>query len=182
MVGTIFPIGYGDNRRARLVSALIVHSFGYVTGASAIGLVLGGFGNLFQRVLLVRLSEMNLSLIIGVACVVSAGRELRLFPVPLPQSTWQVPIDWRQMPLLIMSFTYAFVLGLGVATRIPASSFFIVLVWAMFRGNVLLAAVVVGGFGLGRAVPFLLGCMVRNPGTPNRVLQITLTLSVLIRV
>ncbi len=67
--------------------------------------------------------------VIGVACVAFGARELRLCPFPYPQSTWQVPIEWRRLPLFLMSFTYAFVLGVGVLTRIPAGSFFIVIAW-----------------------------------------------------
>ena len=74
--------------------------------------------------------------------------------MPVPVSRWQVPQKWsRTMPLSTVSLAYGVLLGFGVLTRIPASTFVVVLLWVAYLGSAPVGALVLGVYGVSRALP-----------------------------
>ncbi|MBZ5725473.1 MAG: hypothetical protein LAP87_10785 [Acidobacteriia bacterium] len=73
--------------------------------------------------------------------------------LPAPQSTWQVPRSWQGWEKrAIAASLYGFGLGAGVLTRIT-SSLYPVIVWVALASRPAQSALVMGCFGLFRAVP-----------------------------
>ncbi len=172
MVGTILPIGYGEHSHNKFASAVLLHCLGYVLGGTVFGTLLGAVGAVLQKISGISRGDPSLPLIAGLACLSLGARELRLCRLPYPQSTWQVPIGWRRMPVFLMSFLYALVLGTGVATRIPTSSFILVSLWVLLQGDTRLGAIVGAAFGIGRAVPFAVGWRLKNSVSLDRFLEL----------
>lgn len=172
MVGTILPIGYGDRQHNKFAPAVFLHCLGYVLGGTAFGTFLGAAGAVLQRISGVNRGDSSVPFIAAIACLSLGARELRLCRVPYPQSTWQVPIGWRRMPLFLMAFLYALVLGTGVATRITASSFIIASLWVLLQGDALLGAIIGAAFGFGRAVAFVIGWRLKTSVSVDRFLEL----------
>jgi cytochrome c biogenesis protein CcdA len=152
MVGTIIPVVYGDRKNGSRI--LGFHITGYILGASLLGGILGSLGLLLNE-LAGHEGRSGVTAIIGGISLFLGAREFGLIAFPLPQIRWQVPAKWRSLPLNAMPIIYGLVLGIGVTTRITMSTFHVVIVWAVLSGKPLLAAFVISGFGLGRAIPFI---------------------------
>jgi sulfite exporter TauE/SafE len=150
MVGTIIPIVYGDQKKGLRILGL--HIAGYVMGAIVLGSLLGSFGYLIR---IYQPGKGHAAVALGLLCILCGLRELGLIGFPLPQVGWQVPKKWRSLPRETMSTLYGSVLGFGVANRIGVSTFCVVVLWAVFSQSPLSAAVVLSGFGIGRAIPLI---------------------------
>jgi len=55
----------------------------------------------------------------------------------------------------MMALIYATVLGVGVANRIAVGTFYEVVIWGVLSRSPVLGAIVLSGFGVGRAMPFI---------------------------
>jgi len=94
----------------------------------------------------------------GAVSVLYSVRELGLIQVPAPQFGRQVPEKWRfQFRPKVAALFYGLGLGVGLGTRIPVTTFYVVVLWAMLVGSPLLGALALATFGFGRALPLL--CM-----------------------
>jgi sulfite exporter TauE/SafE len=153
MAGVIGPIVYGAHRTKKWFIILVLHALGYVCGALIIGLILGVVG---KMVIPFQVTSALGLILTGVTCLVFCARELRFLSFRPPHFRRQVPHGWRRFRPEIMAPLYGGVLGMGVLTRIEATSFYPVLVWALLSRSATMGAVVMGGFGLGRALPYLL--------------------------
>jgi hypothetical protein len=81
---------------------------------------------------------------------------MRLFRIEVPVSRWQVPQKWAKVARIEAAvFAYGLLLGVGVLTRIRGSAFMVVLAWVIYCGSASLGAIVLGGYGLARAVPVI---------------------------
>jgi len=151
MVGTIIPIVYGKQQQSKVAPALMVYTVACVLGAAALGLILGVLGTLLPRS--ADRGFFTLVIVGGVSLLYSS-HELGFFRLPAPQLSWQVPSLWRAVfPANLAVLFYGFCLGLGVTTRIPTSTFYPVLIWALLIGHPLLATIGMAAFGLGRCLP-----------------------------
>jgi hypothetical protein len=150
MVGTITPIVHGDQKKGSWILGL--HIAAYIIGSVILGTMLGSFGILFVAD---RLSKGWGIPAVAATSLLCGTRELGLIALPLPQIKWQVPAKWRRFPPGVMMTFYGLVLGTGVANRVAVSTFHVAVLWAMLCRNPLLAASVLSGFGIGRAVSLL---------------------------
>lgn len=154
MVGTILPVVYGERQHQRLPKTIWVHTLGCIFGAICLGVLLGGLGAIFQPGSTSSIRGISL-FTVGFVGLFYALRELDLARVPAPQLQLQVPHGWRVLAPSRMAFLYGIGLGVGIATRIPVSSFYVVALWALLCGNAILGACVMFFFGLGRSIPLV---------------------------
>jgi hypothetical protein len=151
MAGTIVPMVHGKHTALKLFYTA-AHGICYVAGASLVGFVVASAGLYFPA----RATNSGLLLLVACASYVLALRDCGLFSVWLPQFAKQVPRRWQRLPTLVALVLYGFGLGIGVFTRITASAYYVVLLWATFCGAPIWASFVVSGFGFGRATPISL--------------------------
>jgi hypothetical protein len=151
MAGTILPIVYGetDLKKTRLLAA--VHALAYPLAAALGGAAFAALGVMLAPILDPRLAVVGAA----VACALCSLRELGLAPVPSPQFSRQVPASWRALPPVFTMLLYGMGLGVGVATRIPVSTFYVVVIWCVLRAAYAPAALAMALFGAGRALPLL---------------------------
>ncbi|HSB09064.1 MAG TPA: sulfite exporter TauE/SafE family protein [Blastocatellia bacterium] len=156
MVGTILPIVYGDRQQGKRPVSLWLHTLGYVIGGAAVG---GMFGVIGAALPVHRLHiERGLValLVTGSICLLYSLRELHLVDIPTPQFYRQVPETWRfHFQPKVAALLYGLGLGVGLATRIPVSTFYAVVLWAVLVGSPPLGMLGMAIFGFGRALPLL---------------------------
>lgn len=158
MVGTILPIVYGERQQDKHAVALWFHTAGYVTGAGTVGCLLGILGAALPLYRLHMDRGVVALLATGLVSVSYSLRELGLVQVPAPQFHRQVPEKWRfQFRPKLAALFYGLGLGVGLGTRIPVTTFYVVVLWAVLIGSPLLGALGLATFGFGRALPLL--CM-----------------------
>lgn len=170
MVGTILPFVYGERQQGKREVALWFHSAGYVVGAATTGSLLGLLGAALPlHALHIDRGILALSAP-GAVSVLYSMRELGLVEVPAPQFRRQVPEKWRfQFRPKLAALFYGLGLGVGLGTRIPVTTFYVVVLWPMLIGSPLLGAMVLTMFGFGRALPLL--CMAPLLGTSDAVVR-----------
>ncbi|MGI9075232.1 MAG: hypothetical protein ACR2JB_28820 [Bryobacteraceae bacterium] len=151
MAGTIGPIVYGAQRSRLWFVLLSLHSLGYVCGALTIGAILGVVGAL---VIPFEIGVTLSTIFTGVVCLLFCARELRFLTFRAPQFRRQVPHSWRRFRPEVMIPLYAGVLGMGILTRIEASSLYPVVIWVLLSRSPMVGIAVMSGFGLGRAIPY----------------------------
>jgi len=156
MVGTIIPMVHRGTGKKKSVTAVWMYTLGCVLGATFLGVWLGILGEiLFLAV--PGVSDLQPAFWgCGIVGLVYSLREVGIFKIPAPQICRQVPEQRRrQMSNERASLYYGIELGFGVVTRIPISSFYIIAIWALFTGNLMLSCLSVVGFGLGKAIPVM---------------------------
>lgn len=156
MVGTIVPIGDRERLAGLRRLSLGLHCAGCVTGGAILGAGLGLLGDNFDMQSVVQRSSQPMLVGLGGLCLGCAGRELRLWRLPLPSSPWQVPAWWLlRAPARAVAFAYGVVLGAGVFTRIPSSTFYPLVIMVAVLGDPFLGAAAFSLFGFARSVPVL---------------------------
>lgn len=142
------------------------------TGSWLVGHVLGGAlvgGLLGSLAAPRRLGDAGLAGL-AVLCLAGAIRELRLGRSPLP--CWQRQVNrawmWR-LPWHVVALGYGLQLGSGVATRIKIATTFAALGCALLSGSAVHGALIMGAFGLVRALPpAALGPVLDSPDASRR--------------
>jgi sulfite exporter TauE/SafE len=152
MVGTIGPIVYGERKSGKLPITLWIHTLGYVSGGTSLGLLLGVIGAALSR----SIFPGHILLITGFVGLILSARDLDLLSVPVPQFRKQVPPKWLIVfPPRFTAFLFGAVLGSGVLTYIAASTLYLVVLWVTLSGSPLIGALGMAVFGLGRALPMV---------------------------
>jgi hypothetical protein len=160
MLGTLHPGAQPPTGSGVLLSqkswqsaALWLHALGGALGGAAFG-VLAGFSG---RALPIDDRWTAALLAAAFVSALYALREAALLRVPAPQSSRQVPNRWRwEMPRALVAFLYGSSLGVGVATPITSTSYYPLVVWVVIRAEPALGGVVLGLFGVARALPLFL--------------------------
>jgi cytochrome c biogenesis protein CcdA len=158
MVGTILPFVYGERQQGKRAVALWFHTAGYAVGAAATGCLLGILGAALPLHALHLDREILALSAPGAVSMLYSVCEMGLVQVPAPQFYRQVPENWRfQFRPRLAALLYGFGLGVGLGTRIPVTTFYVVVLWAILNGSPFLGALGIATFGFGRALPLL--CM-----------------------
>lgn len=173
MVGTILPIGHGERQQGRFAISPWFHAFGAVGGAALLGSLLGALGAMLPLPILSTSRSVVMLVATGLVGLLYSLRELALAPVPAPQFQRQVPAKWRLLLRpQIAALLYGLGLGIGVATRITVTTFYIVAFWALLGGSPARGALTMAAFGLGRALPVVgLGRWLRTGAETLRFVQ-----------
>ncbi len=152
MLGTI-PIGNGNNHISSTV--LWVYVLGSVIGSAVLGLLIG----------CIRLTISHewsgakpswVLLMTGFVAVCYGASDFHLMDMPRLGFSWQVPHRWRlTMRPVGYAFSYGFVLGMGITTRIASGAFYVACIWCSIMPKPIFSSLAVMCFGLARAAPLV---------------------------
>jgi hypothetical protein len=149
MVGTISPVVYGPRHRWSWSRLIGVYTLSQIAGACLTGLLLGGIGLLLRA--LIRWESATLTPLFTMLAAFGALSDLKLLPLPLPSRCWQVPQSWKRFSPGIMASCFGFGIGVGVLTRIPFASFYLVLAVCAGSASLPLGVVLMALYGMTRA-------------------------------
>ncbi|MGH2725079.1 MAG: hypothetical protein ACRDI0_12650 [Actinomycetota bacterium] len=108
-------------------------------------------------------------LALGVVGVAYSLHDAGIATLPRLEIARQVPNHWRwRFPLSLASFLYGAGLGVGLATIITFSSFYLIPLWAILQQNWFLGALLFGAYGLARSVP-LIAFAVTGAGSASKL-------------
>lgn len=140
MVGTLVR----GSRKTRLAVAA-AHIAAAAMAAGLAGMLLAGVGGM--------LPTASSLVILALLTVAYLGAELALWPMPVPQTSRQVPSRWRRrFPQPVTAALYGALLAPGVGTTVPFPSFVIVLAAAALSGSLMRGAIIMGSYGVMRAI------------------------------
>lgn len=149
MVGTISPVVYEPSTRRTWYRDIAIYSVSQVGGAAVTGLAVGGLALLTRAAC--SWQPLALSAPLGILCAIGALHDLKLLPFRLPSRCWQVPQSWKRFRRPLMAACYGFGIGLGMLTRIPFGSFYVVLLACASLQSLLVALVLMVLYGMARA-------------------------------
>lgn len=148
MMGVINPVVYGGNQLTFL-GVLIMHGLGLGVSALGTGALLGLLGSILLP------TPLGWP-VVSILAAWGALAELRLVPMPHPQSTRQVPHRWIHFSPWMMGLFFGLGLGPGVTTRIVTSAFYIVVLGAAATSTVVTGAAILGSYAAGRWLALIL--------------------------
>ncbi len=146
MAGTISPAVCGKSTWYRLTS---IYTVGQVVGAASTGLVLGAAGIWVHKRF--AWETRTLEIVLGFLAGIGALHDVKLLPFRLPSRRWQVPQSWKRFHPSVMATFYGLGVGLGVVTRIPFASFYLVLFACGGLASLPVAAGIMALYGATRA-------------------------------
>jgi hypothetical protein len=149
MVGTITPVVYGSGSRSSWCWIICIYTVSQIAGAAVTVFVLATVGLLGK--LIYAWSTTTLAAAICMICAIGALQDLKLIRYSLPSRCWQVPQRWKRFSPRVMASCYGFGIGLGVITRIPYASFYLVLVACAGLASVPHAVGLMSLYGVTRA-------------------------------
>ena len=158
MILVILPLGNEAKDVRYWIGRAVMYIAASTLGAGLLALVLGLLGAGLYA-LLPGLPLEWLVALLGVVSIVYALHELKIVRLPNPQIGWQVPQSWQQSSRLTGNTLYGLVLGMGIFTFIPFTSFYLLLLWEIVAGAFSLKAAVTLGlvYGLSRGIPVIAG-------------------------
>lgn len=149
MVGTITPVVYGPTRFSTWYRLMSVYTLSQIIGAALTGSLLAVCGMLSRTLYPWELSALTPAM--GILSGIGAMHDMKLLPFRAPSLHWQVPQSWKRFAPSVMAACYGFGIGLGVLTRIPFASFYIVLVACTGMANLPYAVGLMALYGATRA-------------------------------
>ena len=99
-------------------------------------------------------------LVIAVFALLYALHEGLLLRLPQPERNWQVPNAWIMRWPILGTAMFGAVLGTGLLTFIPYSSYYVLLAWTAGTGSLVLATALGATYGLVRGLPSILGGLI----------------------
>jgi hypothetical protein len=158
MIYVIVPLGEAAKDKLYWVVRVIMYTAGSMVGASLLALLLGYAGQGIHA-LIPGITVGWAVGFLGVMALIFALQELKVIKLPAPQIGWLVPKSWQKSSRLTGNTLYGIVLGAGIFTYIPFSSFYLLLMTEMVVGAVSLQAAVILGmaYGLFRGIPAVVG-------------------------
>lgn len=152
MVGTISPVVYRDTnlRQRGWLIAVSIYTLGSVIGGSFVGIVLGSLGAVLF--LSLRWAQTLFPLILGIVAIAYSLHELHLVTLPHPQRKQQVPSYWRlQFHPYVTAGLFGVLLGTGITTFIPISTFYILGLAIALYGSPVVGLLIFSIYGVARA-------------------------------
>jgi hypothetical protein len=151
MVETITPVVHGGRNR-RYWTSVILHVLAATATAATFGALLGLIGGLLGA----PWGNVGLVVVI-VAAVAYAARELIGAPIPVPDRRRQVPEWWRTFySAPVAAMLYGAGLGIGFLTFLTYGTYVAVVVGAFVSGEPVQGALITAAFGLARSVSVLI--------------------------
>lgn len=138
----------------------VFYVLGHIVGGASVGGVLGAIGLLLPAAWLWR-AIFGLSFL----CVLWSLHEFGLLRLPMPQLHRQVQRNWmQQRHWNFVAVGYGVQLGCGLATRIPSTTTYAVMCFALLSGTWWKGSLIMAVFGLFRSwAPVAMGPRVSSP-------------------
>ncbi|MEO8287864.1 MAG: hypothetical protein ABI670_15655 [Chloroflexota bacterium] len=158
MIFVIVPLGKAAPQVINWLWRVFMYTAGSTVGAALLALLLGYVGLGLHRVL-PWFTNTWAVVVLGVAALIFALKELNIVKLPALQIGWQVPASWMRPSRVLGNTLYGIVLGAGIFTFIPFASFYLLLMWEIAAGAVSLQSAVLLGmiYGAARGATAILG-------------------------
>jgi hypothetical protein len=161
MISVIMPLGQRHRSPRVWVARGAIYLAATTAGGALLGALLGGIGASLRAL-------VPFEVLIVAAALLAAAyglHEAGVWRLPRPERAWQVPNSWIMERPLLGAVAFGLILGAGIFTFIPFTSFYLLLVWELLSGPVA-GAVLGGAYGLARALPVLAGAWTSARGAP----------------
>lgn len=143
-------------RRGWLASSLL-YALGNVLVAAAIGAAIAGVGGSLIAALTERTTRIAIPAVVytlvGLFGLAYALVELGFWRLPVPGLHAQVPAFVQRVAYYPRAFLLGAVVGGGFTVGCPFPTYHVILAWIAATGGAALGALVLGVYGLGRALP-----------------------------
>ena len=161
MISVIMPLGQRHRSSLFWVMRGVIYLAATTAGGALLGALLGGIGAGLRA-----LVPFGALLVIAALLAAAYGlHEAGVWRLPHPERAWQVPNSWIMERPVLGAVAFGLILGAGIFTFIPFTSFYLLLVWELLAGPVA-GAVLGGAYGLARALPVLAGAWPSARGEP----------------
>lgn len=138
---------YGEPTRKPRAAIIAYYAAASVLGGALLGLAASGIGVVV---------DLDAGRWLAVVALSMSLHDARLVRLPIPQSNWQVPAQWRawHSPRALAA-AYGFILGSGVATRVMTAAYYTLILLVVVVGDVSIGLIIGAVYGLARAAPVL---------------------------
>jgi hypothetical protein len=160
MISVIMPLG----QRQRHWSFWLVRGAVYIAAATLAGAAVGALAGSAGSLLRAALPFGWLAGPVLVLAVAYGLHELGVWRLPQPERAWQVPNEWIVRRPLLGAAAFGLILGAGVFTFIPFTSFYLVLAWEALVADPVAGAWIGAAYGLARSLPVVSGALVTLRG------------------
>jgi len=150
MVGTIAPAVCGPGQFSTWYRLICIYGLSQIGGSALTGLILGATGLILQTSLHWEITALASAL--AFLATLGGLRDLKLLAFWLPSRCWQVPQSWKRFPPSVMAGLFGFGIGMGVLTRIPFASFYVVLLACLGLANIPVGVGLMALYGTTRAL------------------------------
>ncbi len=162
MISVIMPLGQRQRSLAFWLLRGLLYIAASVLGGTLVGVSVSLLGGLIRPWLPGPLVILALALLAAAYGLHELGR----WHLPHPERAWQVPNEWIVQRPLFGAIAFGLILGTGLFTFIPFTSFYLLLAWQALLAPPALGAALGAAYGLARALPVLVGGWITWRGRP----------------
>ena len=156
MIFVIVPLGKAAKEVLNWLVQVVVYIVASTVGGALVGLAMAALGSGVYLVVPGATAAWPV-LVVGVLALLYGLHEAQLLRLPHPERAWQVPNAWiRRWPIRGTAL-FGLILGTGLFTFIPFTSYYVVLAWEAGTGSLLLGTALGAAYGLLRGLPALVG-------------------------
>jgi len=170
MISVIMPLGQRHRSPLFWVARGAIYLAATTAGGALLGALLGWLGAGLRGL-------VPFAALLVVAALLAAAyglHEAGVWHLPHPERAWQVPNSWIMERPLLGAAAFGVILGAGVFTFIPFTSFYLLLIWELLTASPVAGALLGGAYGLARALPVLAGAWTTARGAPIAPLHVRL--------
>jgi hypothetical protein len=156
MIFVIVPLGKAAKEVLHWLVQVGVYVVASTAGGALVGLALAALGSVVYQVVPGPTALWPV-LIVGLLALLYGLHEAQLVRLPHPERAWQVPNAWMRRWPIRGTALFGLILGTGLFTFIPFTSYYVVLAWEAGTGSLLLGTALGAAYGLLRGLPALVG-------------------------
>jgi hypothetical protein len=150
------PLVQGGYRKTSYPAALFAHTLGAVVAGVGFGLLLGFIGTSAVP----RTPEEVRGVAVGVLGLVGGLGQLSVLPLRAPQVPRQTVKQWRELLGPVGApLAWGIDLGSGLTTYVVHAGYWVLPLAALLQGSVLYGGLILGLFGLGRALTVVIASL-----------------------
>ena len=147
MIFVIVPLGKAAKEVLNWLIQVVVYIVASTVGGALVGLAMAALGTVVYMVVPGATAAWPVLVVGCWPCSMACTRP-QLLRLPHPERGWQVPNAWiRRWPLRGTAL-FGLILGTGLFTFIPFTSYYVVLAWEAGTGSLLLGTALGAAYGL----------------------------------
>jgi cytochrome c biogenesis protein CcdA len=160
--------------RSGWLASAVLFALGNLVVAALVGAVVGGAGGVIVQAFTNRETVLAVSAIVyslvGLFALAYALVEFGFVKLPVPGLHGHVPGAVHKLGYYPRSFVLGLVVGGGFTVGCPFPTYHVILGWIAVTGSILVGALVLGLYGIGRAFPVFVVGLVLFAGVRPQVL------------
>jgi hypothetical protein len=156
MIFVIVPLGKAASDVVNWLIRVLVYVAASTLGGALVGVLTGLLGTLLYTLVPGPTLAWPV-VVLAVFALLYALHEAYVLRLPQPERHWQVPNAWVRRWPIFGTALFGLLLGTGLFTFIPFTSFYVLLAWEAGTGSLLLATALGATYGLVRGLPAILG-------------------------